>query len=95
MVGQDSASNFFNVSVDADAETTISTNDNGGTDGHIWMKPDGNLYLEPTTLTTIHGRTSGDSYFKQRQNAANLPGGHFWLMGADAVGNYTGAGTAT
>ena len=92
---QDSPSNFFNISVGSSANTLIETLDNAGTAAHMKLKVDGDLYFEPATNITYHGRISGDSYFRQKGNDANLPAGNFWLMGADALGNYTGAGTAT
>jgi hypothetical protein len=95
MAGQDAATNFFTVSINANAETTIETMDSAATNGHLWLKPDGDLYIESATNKTYHGKVAGDSYFIQRSNAANLPAGNFWLQGGDAVGNYTGAGTAT
>ena len=95
VTAQDSSTNFFTISVNSSANTFIETLDNAGTAADLTIKPDGDLYLEPATNITYHGRTSGDSYIIQRGNASNLPAGNIWLMGADAVGIYSGAGTAT
>ena len=95
ITAQDSVSNFFNISVNSSANTFIETLDNAGTAADLTIKPDGDLYLEPATNITYHGRESGDSYIIQRGNGSNLPAGNLWLMGADAVGIYSGAGTAT
>ena len=44
---------YFDISVGAAGATTISTNDDGGSAADLTIDPDGDIILEPASLTTV------------------------------------------
>ena len=99
LMSKDASNDFLDIDVEDDGVTTFHTvSASGGTayDADIKIYPRGYLYLDPHHETTFFGGENADTTTIQKlSNATNLPGGTLVIAGADAVGNYTGAGTAS